>query len=265
MAVAARICLVSAVLTQYRASRLSFTLILRRLDAIFYEGIIVCNSNLMSGLGGSSDYGEVTMTRGDNNYQLFDFTSVLGETLDLGGQRIGLDDDYWIAPSYDDYTSFGSIGTDLSLVHIGRDAAAEATNVTWDRMPWQDSHSPFFISSYFELNSFQVQLQRADDGSFDISTRYGDSAGLGSLVGYSMGDGYVADIVGAVSDWSVSITRDTRIIGTLNDDDLRAETRVVVDELMFGGQAMTGCGAIGARIRCWAVQAATCSSQGLIW
>lgn len=166
------------------------------------------NSNLVSGLGGSAGYGEITLPRGDDNSLAIDTSAVFENGFLIDGIRYDADDlrvstngfvqfggtysgvgpysQYWIAPyNIDLDTRRFNSNTGSGEVHVDVDATTETVTVTWDRVGryYANGNPPF---------SFQLQLTQATNDATQVTFRYGDME-LDRLypyaqIGYRLGD-----------------------------------------------------------------------------
>ncbi len=184
---------------------------------------ITGNGNLVSGLGGSDGYGELTHIRDDDGFESFDLTSVFGTqglTIDgvvytslfvniNGSVSFGNGISQYtpssipnattpmIAPFWADIdTRTNGVGPESGNIHVDMDTAKSVLTVTWDHVGYFDFNADL-------TNTFQLQLFNRGSGNFDIAFRYDDiqwtagdySGGTGGLGGtparggYSLGDG----------------------------------------------------------------------------
>lgn len=169
---------------------------------------------IVTGLGGSAGYGEITLRRGDDVSATYDFSSVLGSTLQTGFET-GLDLSQvtvntngallflspgqwggyyyrppatvpWISPYLSDLdTRTTGSNADSGQAHVDIDQDSGIVTVTWDQVGRFRTNGtvPF---------TFQIQLQRDTDGDLDVTFRYGDmelDQRRNAWIGYDLGNG----------------------------------------------------------------------------
>ena len=185
---------------------------------------ITGNGTLVSGLGGTSGYGELEVPRNDDGSQLYDISAVFESGLNFGGASYtdlyvntngsvsfgsgistyspttisGSTGTPLIAPLWADVDTNipANNGTDSAPIFVDIDATNDVLTFTWGDVGYYNQNGD-------KKNSYQLQLFDRGSGDFDIVFRYddinwttGDASdgvnGLGGIVGragYSGGNG----------------------------------------------------------------------------
>ncbi|MFK7751605.1 MAG: calcium-binding protein [Sedimentitalea sp.] len=134
--------------------------------------------NLVTGLGGSEGYGEITMPRGDDNSFQVDLSPVFERGFLIDGSTSTT-----MSVSTNGFVTVGSsansiapFSTDLDAtrsltsgeVHIDVDQTSDTVTVTWDNLQlWSNYSAPAL--------AFQLQIKDEGNGLATVTFRYGDT------------------------------------------------------------------------------------------
>ncbi|MEM9049892.1 MAG: nidogen-like domain-containing protein [Pseudomonadota bacterium] len=151
-------------------------------------------SALVSGLGGSAGFGEITVPRSDDGYFAYDITSVMPNGINVygtvydqmfvntnGSVSFGngvlsyspraISDGYtpMFAPFWADIdTRAGALkGDESGEIHVDFDTVNAVITVTWDNVNYYDRNGK-------SQNSFQVQIVFKGGTDYNVLLRYGD-------------------------------------------------------------------------------------------
>ena len=206
------------------------------------------NGTPVTGLGGVSGYGEITLARDDDGTHQVDVSAVFESGFVLGGVTYAATDLFvntngsvsfgagiadvmlslsdisapFIAPFMADVdTRLDGEGPESGPIHVDVDSVADVVTITWDRVG-------FYRRDASLTNTFQLQLMDRGNGTFDIAIRYGDISwtsgdlengwngvgGTPASIGYRLAASGAAELLPASGDEALQLDLETDLGNT---------------------------------------------------